>query len=323
MYIEQGYKGYHESWRYLVGIIIIFVGWQILGMIPLGGFLIVKVLDGAEMPKDVSGMSQLLGSNLFLFLALFSFVFGLAATFFTSKFLHRQSIVALTTSRKKIDWKRIAFAFVLWSLLSMIIIGLDVFLSPEDYILNFRLTPFLILLTVSVLFIPLQTSFEEYFMRGYLMQGIGIIAKNRWVPLIVTSLIFGLLHVFNPEVEKLGYGIMVYYIGTGFFLGIITLMDEGLELALGFHAANNLVTALLVTADWTAFQTDSLYRDVSQPELGWDVFVPVLVIYPILLFIFSKKYGWKNWNEKLAGKILSKESIVAAQDNETIIRPNP
>jgi hypothetical protein len=32
----------------------------------------------------------------------------------------------------------------------------------------------------------------------------------------------------------------VYYIGTGLFLGILTLMDEGMELALGFHA-NNLV----------------------------------------------------------------------------------
>ena len=76
-------------------------------------------------------------------------------------------------------------------------------------------------------------------------------------------------------------------------------MDEGLELAIGFHAANNLLTALLVTADWTAFQTESLYRDVSKPELGWDVFLPVLVIYPILLYVFSKKYGWKNWQEKL------------------------
>ena len=33
---------------------------------------------------------------------------------------------------------------------------------------------------------------------------------------------------------------MIYYIGTGFLFGIMTLMDEGTELALGFHAANNL-----------------------------------------------------------------------------------
>ena len=37
-------------------------------------------------------------------------------------------------------------------------------------------------------------------------------------------------------------------------------MDEGLELALGFHAANNLCGALLLTADWTAFQTNSILK---------------------------------------------------------------
>jgi hypothetical protein len=44
----------------------------------------------------------------------------------------------------------------------------------------------------------------------------------------------------NPEVSKLGILCLCYYIGTG-FLRILTLMDEGMELALGFHAANNLV----------------------------------------------------------------------------------
>ena len=56
------------------------------------------------------------------------------------------------------------------------------------------------------------------------MQGFGLLAKNRWFPLIVTSALFGLMHIMNPEVEKMGPIIMVYYIGTGLFLGIITLM---------------------------------------------------------------------------------------------------
>jgi hypothetical protein len=96
---------------------------------------------------------------------------------------------------------------------------------------------------------------------------------------------------------------MVYYIGTGFFLGIMTLMDEGLELALGFHAANNLVGALLVTADWTAFQTHSIFKDVSEPSASYDVLFPVLVIFPILLFIFGRKYKWTDWKEKLSGTV--------------------
>ncbi|WP_298476324.1 CPBP family intramembrane glutamic endopeptidase [uncultured Maribacter sp.] len=316
MYIEQGYKAKEDFWRYIVGLVIIFVGWQIIGMIPLMIALVSKSESLITMPKDIGGMSSLLGSNLFLFLMLLSFAFGLVATFFSASVLHQQKIIALTTSRNKIDWKRVSFSFLLWGIISAVLLGIDVFLSPENYVLNFKLEPFLILAIVAFLFIPIQTSFEEYFLRGYLMQGIGILAKNRWVPLVITSLIFGLLHIANPEVEKLGYGIMVFYIGTGFFLGILTLMDEGLELALGFHAANNLITALLVTADWTAFQTDSIYRDISDPELGLDVFIPIFVIFPILLYIFSKRYNWINWKEKLTGSIQSKEDFLEENISE-------
>jgi hypothetical protein len=153
--------------------------------------------------------------------------------------------------------------------------------------------------------VPLQTSFEEYLFRGYLMQGIGVLCKNKWVPLVITSVLFGLLHIANPEIDKLGYILLVHYIGTGFFLGIITLMDEGLELALGFHAANNLFTALLVTADWTAFQTNSVLIDISDPAdiESSEIFFSVLIVYPILIFIFAKVYKWTNWKDKLTGSV--------------------
>ena len=97
--------------------------------------------------------------------------------------------------------------------------------------------------------------------------------------------------------------IMIYYIGTGLFLGIITLMDEGMELALGFHAGNNLIGVLLVTADWTAFQTESILKDVSNPTAGFQVILPVVIIYPIFLLIMAKVYKWKNWKEKLIGPV--------------------
>ena len=151
--------------------------------------------------------------------------------------------------------------------------------------------------------IPLQTSFEEYLFRGQLMQGLGLVTNSRLIPLLVTSILFGLMHMGNPEVGKVGYIIMVYYIGTGLFLGVLTLMDEGLELALGFHAANNLVGALLLTADWTAFQTHSVLKDVSEPSAGFEIIFPVFVIFPLLLFLFAKVYKWNNWKERLTGSL--------------------
>ena len=141
------------------------------------------------------------------------------------------------------------------------------------------------------------------------MQGIGVLAKNRWVPLVVTSVVFGLLHGTNPEVAKLGQITMVFYIGTGLFFGIVTLMDEGTEIALGLHAVNNITAAFFVTTDWTVFQTDALYIDISEPSVSWEMFVPVFILYPIMLFLFSKKYGWTDWKEKLTGKITKPDSL--------------
>jgi hypothetical protein len=182
--------------------------------------------------------------------------------------------------------------------------------SPETFLYNFKPIPFLLLFLIGTVLIPIQTSTEEYVFRGYLMQGFANLARNKWFPLLMTSLIFGSMHILNPEVEKMGYIIMVYYIGTGLFLGIITLMDDGMELALGFHAANNLIGALLVTSDWSAFQTHSVFKDLSEPSAGLDVILPVVIIYPVLLFIFSKKYNWTNWKERLTGKIKDTDNEV-------------
>lgn len=303
MFIEQGYKGNIGLWKYWI---------PILGFSAL---MVVNYIMTINSPVDVDVMMKQvidkLGLNVFFILAIGPLVAGFFIILGWVFLVHGQSITSLTTSRKKVDWKRVLFAFLLWGGITTLMMLADILMSPDDYVLNFKPIPFLILLVMAIVLVPLQTSFEEYMFRGHLMQGLGIMAKNRWVPLVVTSVLFGIMHAANPEVGKIGYGIMVFYIGTGFFLGILTLMDEGLELALGFHAANNLTAALLVTADWTAFQTNSIYKDVSQPTLGWDIFIPVLVIYPILLLIFSKKYGWSNWKERLTGKVLDKEVYLA------------
>ena len=308
MYIARAYNGLHEFWRYVIGVIIAIIGVVVFSM----PHLIAIVIETANGNIDLSQLdntSYIMGlfePNINLVFILLPFAGGLIALLLAVKFLHKQSIKDLTTTRKKIDWKRFWFIFLLWGIVSSSLVLTDYFMSPEDYQWNFNLIPFLILSVIAVFLVPLQTSFEEYLFRGYLMQGIGVLAKNRWLPLIITSIVFGLLHIANPEVDKLGYVIMVYYIGTGLFLGIITLMDDGLELALGFHAANNLFTALLVTADWTVFQTHSILKDLSDPsEMGLaEIFVPVFVVFPILLFILAKKYNWSNWKDKLLGKVI-------------------
>jgi len=314
MYIQQAFKSLHEWWRYLVGFIIIFIASQI-GTIPLIIAVMTKKLSEGESIYSIDENEVLttLSSNLTLFLMLLSFAIGLLAVYLVVRFLHKQPFVELTTSRKKTDWGRVFFGFGLITVTTLVVTILDYYSNPDDYVLQFDLVPFLILAVIAIIMIPLQTSFEEYLFRGYLMQGIGVLAKNRWLPLIITSVVFGGLHLANPEVDKLGNVIMIYYIGTGFFLGIMTLMDEGMELALGFHAGNNLITALLVTADWTVFKTNSIFKDISEPSAGLDVVAPVLILYPIFLLIMAWRYKWRDWGGKLFGKV--EEPIVVTEEN--------
>lgn len=303
MFVEQGIKPENKFWKYIVGSLILILA-SFIGQLPLMiGIIYETLFNGKAYPTNNIALMRFFDSNVMLFLMLLSFVFIMLGIIMVVRNLHSQTMLSVTTSRKNMDWSRVGFAFVIWSLFTVVVTLLSYYYSPTDFVLNFKPIPFAILLIIGVVLIPIQTSSEEYIFRGYLMQGFANLARNKWFPLLMTSVIFGGMHIFNPEVSKIGYIILVYYIGTGLLLGIVTLMDEGMELALGFHAANNLVGALLISSDWSAFQTNSIFKDISEPSAGLDVIFPVVIIYPILLYIFSKKYNWTNWKEKLTGSI--------------------
>jgi len=123
------------------------------------------------------------------------------------------------------------------------------FNSPDSFQWHFDLWSFLILFLICVFLLPFQTSFEEVLFRGYLLQWLVVLLRNKYLPLLITSVLFGLLHSFNPEVDELGWLSMIYYIGFGLFMGLITIMDDGLELAIGFHWATNFIGFCFVSND--------------------------------------------------------------------------
>lgn len=301
MFLENAFIGKTELLRYIGGTFIVIIAYFIAS-VPFGVAIVMEL--GAE---NVAGMSEnemlsILDPNTTLFYILLPFAAAFFMLLLVVRYIHNLPIRFLVTSRNSFDWKRVFFSFGLIAALAMISVLVDQYISPEDYVWNYDPNKFWGLVLIAVIMIPLQTTAEELLMRGYLFQGIGVAFKNRLAPLLITSIFFGLLHAFNPEVEKLGNGLILAYIITGLFLGMITLLDEGLELSIGFHAANNLIIALLVTADWTAFQTNSIYKDVSDPVLVEFIVMP-LILYGLVLFIFSKKYKWHSWTSKLAGPV--------------------
>jgi hypothetical protein len=79
---------------------------------------------------------------------------------------------------------------------------------------------------------------------------------------------------------------------AGLLLGIIVIMDDGLELALGVHAATNIYGVTLVSYEGSVLQTDTLFKTTELNPWLMNLFFIIMAI--IFYVISSRKYKWKN-----------------------------
>lgn len=320
MYIEQAFKGDNTAWKVILTILV-STGIFILN------FIMLFFISPEELEKTYELMKSI-PPMLNLVINLAPFVVLLLLLILMVVFLHQRSFISLTTARKKIDYSRIAFAAGLIITLTLVMFAVGYYLTPEGIVWNFKPLKFLLLVIISLILFPFQIGFEEYLFRGYLMQQIGVLVKNRWFPLILTSVLFGLMHSANPEVAEMGYITMVFYIGFGLLMGVMTLMDDGIELALGFHLGNNLMAALLITSEWGAIQTDALFKNTAKNASDGvlqELILTVVITFPVILFILAKKYKWTNWREKLTGKVvppLIQTAVGTTESNDSLIEHN-
>lgn len=298
MFIEQAYKGKNDWWRVLLTTVlsagIIIINFIVFLLLPAE-----QVAQAYDLMKDVPNNINL-ALNLLLFVPLLAILLAMVYL------LHKRSILSLTTSRPKVDYGRIFFSLFLVAAITIIGFAISYYGDSSNIVWNFKPLPFAVMIVISLILFPFQIGYEEYLFRGYFMQQIGIWVRNRWFPLIFTSVLFGVFHSANPEVAEMGYGALGFYIGTGLLLGIMTLMDEGMELALGFHLGNNLLAAWLVTADYSALQTDAMFRysgKENSADILTEMLAGILITYPVILLILAKKYKWSGWREKLTGSV--------------------
>jgi hypothetical protein len=111
----------------------------------------------------------------------------------------------------------------------------------------------------------------------------------------MTSILFGLLHGLNPEVKEFGFFTMMpQYIVFGLIFGIITILDDGIEAAMGAHAANNIFLCIMVTNESSALQTSAIY---SQHNINpWLEFSALLVTGIIFISILKIIFKWNTFS---------------------------
>ena len=221
---------------------------------------------------------------------------GLTTFILLIKPLNQKGLMCVINGTNSFRWNRFFISALVWLIISAIYLFIYIKLDPLNFKVNNRsIITLMPLILMSLLFIPFQAAFEEIICRGYLMQGFAALARNRWLPLIMTSIIFGLMHFLNPEVSEFGFGTMMpQYILFGLIFGIITIMDDGVEAAIGAHAANNVFLCIMVTNESSALQTPALYQQININP--WADFVSMLLMGILVIFILGIIFKWKGFS---------------------------
>ena len=300
-FIDKAKEGNNSFSSYLLGIVLI------ISVYLLGSYFLILDLQWNFGIESFDGISQneivrILGNNRFLAWLIVPFLFVALFLVIHTKFVHKRTVLSIFSGRENFDWKRVLFSFsLLFSVLSLFLF--IQYLSSDSLIFQFDLQKFIPLFFIAIFLLPIQTSCEELLFRSYILQGIKMRTKKNSVAVLISGLMFGAIHIGNPEIAKIGYHIIVYYMLVGVFLALISLFDNGIELALGYHAANNVFAALMITNNWQAFQTDAVFMDNADPGNGLDTIFGILFILPLVFFIFYKKYKWHSlkemWQDKL------------------------
>jgi len=302
LFLNTGFvEGGNKLWMYVFGIAA-----TILGYLVIGGLLVLPLFDRA-LKMGVTQAELLanqyivfdpirldLNKNIILMVQFGLFVAAFLGLLFSIKVIHRKRFITVITAFEKFRFKKFFFAFGLWASLILITFLITFLMSPENLVLQFDLVSFLQLFFICIIFLPIQTLTEEIIFRGYLLQGLSQVFKNGLVPIVITSTMFGTAHLSNPEASAYGAYIMLsYYVVFAFFLGVITLMSEGLELAFGIHLANNLISALLVTSPNSVLKTDAIFYARTE-NVNTELMMAFCALL-IVFVVFWKKYNWKNF----------------------------
>jgi membrane protease YdiL (CAAX protease family) len=289
-FLNLAHLGKNEWWRYVLAVLLILFMWQVLGALPAAA---LYVWNMARTGQPVgSGSVAMSGTTVGFVALMLASVFFLCGIYLAIRLIHQRPLRTLLTPARLIAWGRLFQGFGLWFVLAALMSVLEAFLYPGRYVWSLDLPRFLLFVPVALILVPIQTTTEELFFRGYILQGIGLRMRNIWVLSAISGLLFGLPHLLNPEASVNYPLLLLYYFAFGFSLAYITLRDGRLELALGAHAANNLFSVIFANYTVTVLPSPSLFTvTVLDPLYS----VPAALIgMAVFVWLFINPLGRKE-----------------------------
>lgn len=290
-YVAAAREGRARWWRYLVGLVVILFAWAVLAN--AAAALVALALGGPEGAAafgraDFSSFGPVGG----FLVSMAGWPVTLGAILVVVALLHRRHLRTLVTAADRIDWRRVGQGFVAWFVPFVLVIGVGQYLVyPQTFSLTADFATFALFVPLALVLTAIQTTTEELFFRGYLVQAASLIWANRIFLALVSAVVFTLPHMGNPEAQANGWLslFLSYFVGMGLVWAVVSMVDGTTELAIGAHFANNIANFVLVSASGGLITSPALFVVGEYHATFYDL--SNLVLVPVFLAIAYGLFG--------------------------------
>ena len=276
----------YRWWKPVLGIVLVAVGMVIVAPLALLPILALGV-SFEEGPFwetfERAATLQTVGPAALLYLNL-TLGSAILVTWFVMRVVHRMRPRWLTSVVPKMRWPFffICVGLSVVALVAQIVVSMPMPGSQEadPGPLNEFTRTTAILAVIVLLTTPLQAAGEEYVFRGYLMQALGSLFNNRWLALVVTSMLFAFAH--GVQNFPLWFDRFTF----GFIAGWLILRTGGLEAGIAMHILNNFL------AFGIALSFGDLTESLTVSEVGWSNMILTLtqaLVYAALVLVVANK----------------------------------
>jgi membrane protease YdiL (CAAX protease family) len=281
--------------KWLFGTFLILLSWFILGSLLTGLSTRLFSLDITALAASDEKSRELLATYAPWKAAsaiLISFLPLLLVPIVLHRYLLKARIRELFTRSDRSFIREVRVGALAMTILLLATGIPDFLLNNSDYQLTFDAGRFIPYLLIAATLIPMQTTAEEVFFRGWIQQRLEKPGRSIWLISLIGGGLFVLPHLGNPEVNGELFYAAIGYGATGFMLAWVTMRDRSIGVAVGAHAANNILAGLLASTSDSALPSASIW---TTPAVAW---IPAAIVSILIIPTFIWLTG--RWNSKVA-----------------------
>ena len=281
-----------QFWRTLLGFILIAAAFTGITLLLILG--VVLVMEQRQLGQGYYLVAQIQqGSSIFATLAsLGMIVLVIPPLWLVMRFLHKRPLRSLISPDLTINWAQWRTAAFI--VLTIGAIGGAITFATTEVTQQMPIGTWLMWCIPALALLFLQTTAEELFFRGYLLQQLAARFKSRWIWWVLPALIFGSLH-WNPTIfGDNAWFVVAATVLMGLILADITTRFGSLSAAMGLHFANNLIVMLFLnSAGQLSGISLFLYEtELRSPEFRTELVISLVAMlfgYAIFLMIMRQR----------------------------------